>query len=217
VLINLKKLIKKYKLSNKGVIHVGGHRGQELKNYDRLRFKNIHVFEPLIENFNILQKVSQKLFFSRINTYNIALGSSVKSQYINLSSNKLESSSFLKPQKHLLLHPKVTFFKGPEIKINKLDNYNIDNCNFLNIDVQGYELEVLKGATKTLKEIQYINCEVNCEEVYKEIPLIGEIDNFLSKYNFKRVELIWARSKLKFWKKLPWGDAFYLKSDKSIF
>ena len=217
MIFNLKKLLIKYNLTNKGIIHVGGHRGQELITYDKLKFKNIHIFEPLIENFNFLKNISQKLMNSNIRLYNIALGSKKKFQTINLSSNNLESSSFLKPKKHLLLHPKVTFKKGPKIKIDKLDNFNISNCNFLNIDVQGYELEVLKGSSQTLKVIDYINCEVNCDEVYKDNPLIEEIDKFLFQHGFKRVELIWARSKKKFWKKLPWGDAFYIKTNEHIF
>ena len=35
-----------------------------------------------------------------------------------------------------------------------MDDYNFTEYNLLNIDVQGYELEVLKGAANTLKYIE---------------------------------------------------------------
>ena len=71
------------------------------------------------------------------------------------------------------------------------------------MDVQGYELEVLKGATESLKHIDYLMCEVNRAEVYEECCMIDELDSFLSNYNFKRVETTWDG--------ITWGDAFYVK------
>ena len=75
--------------------------------------------------------------------------------------------------------------------------------NFLNIDVQGYELEVFKGAFESLKNIDYIISEVNRDEVYENCPHIDELDKYLSQLNFKRVETDWAGN--------SWGDALYVK------
>ena len=76
-------------------------------------------------------------------------------------------------------------------------------CNFINIDVQGYELEVFKGATNTLKHIDYIMSEVNTDEVYEGCVLIDELDEFLVTFGFNRVETNMAGG--------LWGDAFYIK------
>ena len=70
------------------------------------------------------------------------------------------------------------------------------------MDVQGYELEVLKGGIKTLENIDYVYCEVNRDEVYENNALIQEIDEFLSSYDLVRVETDWMGG--------TWGDAFYI-------
>ena len=79
-----------------------------------------------------------------------------------------------------------------------------DKYNFINIDVQGYELEVFKGSSQILKNVDYIMTEVNKSEVYKNCAMVEDLDNFLSKFNFKRVETTWDG--------ITWGDAFYIKN-----
>ena len=45
--------------------------------------------------------------------------------------------------------------------------------------------------------------EVNRDEVYKDCPMVGDLDAFLSDYNFSRVETTWDGG--------TWGDALYVK------
>jgi hypothetical protein len=58
------------------------------------------------------------------------------------------------------------------------------------MDVQGYEGEVIKGATETLKHIDYIYSEVNRGQTYAGNMEIDEFDELLK--DFKRVETKWA-------------------------
>ena len=61
----------------------------------------------------------------------------------------------------------------------------IEDIDLLNIDTQGYEMEVLKGSRKLLSQgIKYIILEVNKKELYEGCPLVKDIDNFLKKYDF---------------------------------
>ena len=200
---------RKYKLAISGVIHVGGHYGEEIPDYIKLNIKNIYLFEPLKENFEILQKqVLKHNVDSNVQSYCYALGAEDREQKIYLSSNNLESSSLLQPDQHLIDHPTVKFDGERNIKVKKLDQFKIFNSNFLNMDVQGFELEVLKGSLETLKKIDYIYCEVNRASTYKNNPLVNDLDIFLEEYNFIRCETVWAG------KKLSWGDAFYVRKDK---
>ena len=186
-----------------GVIHVGGHYGEELQDYIDEGIQDIVLFEPLTENFNILKDKAENLN-ANIQGYQVALGSHEGDTTMYVSDNEKQSSSILKPKVHLTHHPHVKFPETEEVSVDLLDNYNTGNYNFLNMDVQGYELEVLKGATETLKQIKYVYCEVNRDEVYENNAYVEEIDEFLAGYNMERVETDWQGD--------IWGDALYTKT-----
>ena len=65
---------------------------------------------------------------------------------------------------------------------------NLKKPIFLKIDVQGYELEVLKGAS--LNEIKYIYLEASYIQLYKKQPLIDDIIRYLSSKNFKLIKKV---------------------------
>ena len=99
------------------------------------------------------------------------------------------SSSIYKPKERLDYHPSVTFDGFEDIVIKQFSDLKIRNVNFLNIDVQGYELEVLKGF-HNLDEIKYIKTEVNRKELYENSINVKDLDKYLKNYNFIRVETI---------------------------
>jgi FkbM family methyltransferase len=49
----------------------------------------------------------------------------------------------------------------------------------LKMDVQGYELEILRGAEKSLPAIRAVLLEVNLIDIYKDVPLVGEVSEWL--------------------------------------
>lgn len=51
--------------------------------------------------------------------------------------------------------------------------------DFLKMDVQGYELEVLKGATSTLNSIKVILAEVNLLDIHEKVPLMAEFISWM--------------------------------------
>ncbi len=188
----------------KGIIHVGAHYGEEIQEYVDNGIQNITVFEPLSDNFNTLSERLQKVN-ADIQGYQVALGSKKGTATMYLSSNDAQSSSILKPKEHLEHHPDVSFGGTEEVEVDTLDAFDIGESNFINIDVQGYELEVFKGSQKTLEQIDYVYCEVNRGEMYEGNPMVEELDEFLGEYGFERVETHWPET----WYK--WGDALYIK------
>ena len=203
MILSFPDIVKKYTMNISGVIHIGAHYGEEINSYLNQGVKDIVLFEPLLENFNVIERNVSNLDANIIG-HQVALGNDNRNIQMHLASNNLESSSILKPKLHLIQHGHITFNGTEEVEMKKLDDFNYQTYNFINMDVQGYELEVLKGATETLKFVDYVYCEVNRDEVYEGNAMIEDIDNFLQQYNMKRVETSW-------WDDGNWGDALYIK------
>lgn len=214
MLFKLDEISKYIKGNVNGVFHVGAHHGQELETYKKLEIKNIIFFEPMTESYVKLYDMVSKNDNQELNirTENIALGhrECEKMMYVE-TANQGQSCSILKPKEHLKLYPTITFDSTTEVSQTFLDKYVEENgieegtFNFINIDVQGYELEVFKGAMNTLNHIDYIYTEVNTVEVYENCAKMNELDDFLGDiYGFKRVLT-------KLTKDDTWGDALYVK------
>jgi FkbM family methyltransferase len=132
-----------------------------------------------------------------------------------------------------LLEPNITFLEQfmalptmceptsrLEIETVRLDDVSeIEDCDFIKIDVQGGELEVLKGAPRLLERAIVVHTEAEFAPVYRDQPLFGDIDSFLRSSGFELIDL------MKFgyatFKELPsrasasrlmWCDAVYFKS-----
>jgi len=202
MLLSFTGLRKKYNMDVNGIIHIGGHYGEEIDEYVRNGVQEIVIFEPLSDSFDILCKNIQELN-ANIIAHQVALGPEETTATMYVSDNEKQSSSLLKPKVHITHHPHVKFPETEEVEVKVLDDFDYTKYNFINMDVQGYELEVLKGAKETLKHIDYVYCEVNRDEVYEGNAYVEELDEFLSAYNMERVETSWEGQ--------IWGDALYIR------
>ena len=144
----------------------------------------------------------------------MALGSKTGKVIMHVETvNEGMSSSVLEPKKHLDIRPDIKFNAKEEVEMTTLDNLMakkalpVHHYNFLLIDVQGYELEVLKGAEKTISGVDYIITEINGKEIYKECALVEELDDYLDQFGFRRMVNIWDNKSEK-----NWGDALYIKN-----
>jgi FkbM family methyltransferase len=202
MLLSFTGLRKKYNMDVKGIIHIGGHYGEEIDEYVRNGIQEIVIFEPLSDSFDILCENIQELN-ANIIAHQVALGPEETTATMYVSDNEKQSSSLLKPKVHITHHPHVKFPETEDVEVKVLDDFDYTKYNFINMDVQGYELEVLKGATETLKHVDYVYCEVNRDEVYEGNAYVEELDEFLSAYGMERVETSWEGQ--------IWGDALYIK------
>ena len=186
MILNLTKLKDKYNLNISGIIHIGAHFGEEHKIYKNLGVKDIVYFEPVKKTFKVLEERIKDATL-----YNYALGN--ENKLIEMFIEEADAygcSSILKPSSN---YDNVLFSPNELVEMKRLDDFNFQNYNFLNIDVQGYEYEVLKGSEQTLNNIDYIMCEINREVPEKKLDYIGtktidKIIEFLKPYGFKLVE-----------------------------
>jgi len=58
-------------------------------------------------------------------------------------------------------------------------------ADFLKLDVQGYELEVLKGAERVLGRVEVVMMEVNLIAVYEGAPLAHEVVAYMAARGFR--------------------------------
>lgn len=203
MLLDFHQLVRKYDMKIKGVIQVGCHRGEEDELYNSIGVKKKIYIEPTANNFRILQS---KFDDENIILVNVACGEKEESAvaYVD-TTNQGMSSSLLAPKDHLVQHRDVIFNDAELWKVVPLDNIPFERCdyNLLNMDCQGYDDRVLKGATKTLEHIDYIFTEINRSEMYESCCMIDDLDNIL--YDFKRVETGWASPSH------GWGDSLYIR------
>ena len=195
----------KYDFSNVvGVIHVGAYHGQEHVEYSEKfgPWTHTHWFEPLPSVYSVLESNLAGKFGVKL--YNYALGPEESVMRIwEDRENGGQSSSLMKPKGCLEEWDHITFNQTEEVKVRTLDSFEICDSNMLVIDAQGYELEVLKGASKTLRFMHHVFCEVNLIEMYEGCPTMGDISNFLSEYGFFLRENWWTSNN--------WGDAYWSK------
>jgi FkbM family methyltransferase len=202
MLLDFNGLVEKYKMEIKGVLHIGAHHGQEHALYKNNNIKNIIYFEPRESNFNVLKNnVGEDAIL-----FNYALGNDEKEVEMFVeTANMGQSSSILEPVIHATQYPHIVFNKKEVVQMKKLDNIdiNLENYNFINIDVQGYELEVFKGGEKVLEQIDFIIAEINRDELYRGCTQINELKDFLNNYGFELVEESWVGGN--------WGDGLFIK------
>ena len=212
MLIDFRHLFQRHNINCTGILHIGASTGQEREIYAELNIPEVlwieaipNVFEQLKENLSpYVNQIAIKACLGDVDGEEVTF---------HVSNNEAQSSSYLELGVHKSLHPEVHYIEDIPMETIRLDSLflflerDIKHINFINIDVQGAELKVLKGAGKILNQIDYIYVEVNAAETYVGCPLISDLDEFLS--DFDRVETSELVGGI-------WGDALYIRKNKII-
>ena len=188
----------------KGVIQIGAHIAQEYSGWVAEGAENFIFFEPVLASYTKLCEILPKS--DNIKTFNLALGNEVGCVVMNTEQvNQGMSSSILEPTLHLRQFPHIKFNSKELVNIDKLDNIKYDRTlyDYICLDVQGFELEVLKGTVNSLDYINEMNIDVHAD-LYKGGAMIEDIDAFLFPIGFKRVKVDWG--------KRTWGNAKYIRT-----
>jgi len=164
-------------------------------------------------------------------------GGNIDSPYaLSDKKEKIELNILKKPSHSSVLEPNNNFInlytkRHPEgfeldykvtVEASDLDSLEFKAKDFMKIDVQGYELKVLKGSEESLKEILGLEIEIEFAELYKNQCSFEEIKSFLSKNDIDFTDFTsmtrWERDSSKNTLGLCMGgDALFLRTPEYMF
>ena len=206
MLINPKKLSSVWRLKPRGVLHIGAHRAEEMSLYSELSWGHMYW----VEANPILAKELVRTLDPEANTiHECAAWDIDRKMMVFNETTDSQSSSLFRLKKHSVHYPQILHKDTYEVEARRIDClYNYPPpFSFVNIDVQGAELQAIKGMGDLVLAVDAIYSEVNREELYEGCAVVHEIDEYLKIYGFKRVATRWIVGK-------GWGDALYLNCER---
>ena len=170
----------------------------------------IYCFEPVAETFKVLEKKTEN--DKNCILENIALGNVAGEKIIRLFEGEYSALNSLKEE---VMNSNIQA-KEEIITIETLDNYcfknKISKIDFLKIDTEGYEMNVLEGAKNMLNtgNVSFIFCEVGFLKENIRNTYFADLTEWLAKkeYYFNGLyQLVSNDYKIEF------GNAMYVHKD----
>ncbi len=176
-------------LQNKKMVavDVGSQGGFNSDNFFPNKYNKF--FKPIL-----FDPIKDKKLQQNVTFINKGLWSSKKNKTLYILNKRPGSSSMYKPNPESI---KMYGFKNKDISIfdvtstetiecdtieNSLNDCKIENIDYLKIDTQGAELEILKGLGKFQPLL--IKCEVQIYPMYKDVPKWTDLLSYLSELNY---------------------------------
>ncbi|MEM5775624.1 MAG: FkbM family methyltransferase, partial [Anaerolineaceae bacterium] len=146
----------------------------------------VYSFEPLPASFAAL--IATMKPFPKWQGFNTAIGDSTGS--LAFWENEFSASSSALPMEdlHRQAFPQTKESRQVTVPVTTLDEMapqlTLTGPVLLKIDVQGYELAVLRGAKNLLNQIDCVVCEVSYYPLYKGQSLFPEVYRFMQEAGF---------------------------------
>jgi FkbM family methyltransferase len=212
------------------IVEIGAHPyGEQQEQFHILLdfFPNskIHAFEIDEEECIKLNKIAK----DGLKFYPYALGEKEEKRKLYETNHPMCSSLYEPNEKLLKLfnNLSVAYLKKiTEVNTISLDTFikreKIESIDFIKMDIQGAELDVLKGAAKSIENVLTIVSEVEFLPIYNEQPLFGDVCTFLNSKNimFHKFLGLSGRSlipvilenNVNFPTQHMWSDAVFIKN-----
>ena len=150
----------------------------------------IWSYEPLREAFGLLEKAAASDPLWR--TINSGCGATAGSATIHVAKNSCSSSLLPMHDLHLANAPESEYIAQEMISVCSLDDSVMPSLSagdrlWLKIDAQGYEAEVLRGATRLMPHVSALEIELSLVPLYQRQLLIGEMISTLYQLGFRMI------------------------------
>jgi FkbM family methyltransferase len=143
-------------------------------------------------------------------------------------TNHSMTSSLYEPNTALLkrfqnLEPLTQVVSTHQVQTRRLDDIpEIPGMDLLKADIQGAELDMLRGAERLLKSALVLHIEVEFLEMYKGQPLFGDVDSFLRARGFVLHTFLGLAGRVyqplflnndpnQAWRQHIWSDVVYVR------
>lgn len=176
-----------------GVVHVGTNDGYELQWYRQLGIEYFCGFEPLPLAVEAFQRNYPELKTGKEFFFPFALGNRNDRENLHQTTGDGQGSSFLEPtaaykEKHpeyqYVDHIGVAVERFRDLIVHTHPLIPLDKFDCLVVDVQGRELDVLRGMEDYIKRFSYLNIELSEVPVYEESESAQEAVDFLEYHGF---------------------------------
>lgn len=175
----------KFFLKNKYAVDIGSNYGIYSFLFS-IFFKKVESFEPIQKHFIETHKL-----FSNVTVHNYALGNKESSEVINVPiiDNKLIYG-------YSSIHTKFKNSISENICVNKFDKvFQHKSLAFMKVDVEGYEIQVIKGAFNFIKkfrpiimiEIEDRHNKKSFDFIYNQLKNINYSCYYLNKFKLKEI------------------------------
>jgi FkbM family methyltransferase len=208
---DIPSLLRYHGLVAKGAIHVGAHEGEEMEAYRKSGIARMIFIEA---NPNVYARLRDRHGHEpNVILVNKAAADANETRRFHVT-NFTQSSSLLPLRDHTAIYPQIFESSAIDVPCVRLDDLiaelGVDPVDYdiLNIDVQGAEMMVLRGAPELLRNVKLINIEVNFAELYAGCPQIEDIESFIIGCGFRRAALACPYHP-------SWGDAVYVRASSS--
>ena len=146
----------------------------------------IYSFEPLPDCFEAMLRHMRTA--QKFKAFNLAIGD--QSGELTFHRNQhAPSSSFLPmTETHKNAFPSTETSQVVKVKVERLDTLaqqlTIVDPLLVKIDVQGYEMHVLRGGEQTIRRASLVIVETSFLTLYGNQPLFGDVYNVLTSWGF---------------------------------
>lgn len=188
------------------ILHIGANRGGEAKLYEGAGITGYHV-EAIPEMFALLKARCEKL--PNQHPIEACLHEDRRRVRFNVSSN-FASSSLLGLGRHAAAYPEVTYTHVLDLQTETVDGLILagqvpGDVDFAVLDVQGAELNVLKGGPGFLasRALLGMMVEVSLDPLYDGGATFQELSRFVEGFGFFLRQITFNED--------GWGDATYAR------
>lgn len=156
------------------VFDVGANVGNLTKQfYEELPLARIFAFEPVLSTYEAA--CVQAIDCSRVTILNLALGASEGTAHMTIGDNSEMNRVDRRRGDHVVQMSTVD---------HVCSDRQITGISYLKIDTEGYDLEVLRGASHMLQNTDFVECEVSLNRYNKYHVLYDDVNGFLEPFGF---------------------------------